>query len=47
MILEWIASGAGRDDILTAHPLLAAEDVKQALTYAARSVKNEVIVTVE
>ena len=47
MILEWIASGAGRDDILTSYPHLDAEDVEQALKYAARSVKNEVIVTVE
>lgn len=47
MILEWIASGAGRGDILTSHPHLTAEDVEQALKYAAQSVKNEVIVTAE
>ncbi|MCH8923362.1 MAG: DUF433 domain-containing protein [Planctomycetes bacterium] len=31
MILEWIASGAGRDDILKAYPQLTTEDVEQAL----------------
>jgi len=47
MILEWVASGGGRDDILEAHPHLSAEDVDQALKYAAKSVKNEVIVSTE
>lgn len=35
MILEWIASGATRDDILRKHPQLTAKDVEQALAYAA------------
>ncbi|MCC7350780.1 MAG: DUF433 domain-containing protein [Phycisphaerales bacterium] len=26
MILEWVASGAGRDDILRKHPHLSAAD---------------------
>jgi uncharacterized protein (DUF433 family) len=38
MILEWVASGATRDDILVRHPHLTAEDVEQALGYAAASI---------
>ena len=34
LILEWVASGASRDDILRKHPQLAADDVEQALGYA-------------
>ncbi len=45
MILEWIASGATRDDILRKHPHLTAEDVEQALGYAAASMQNEVLLT--
>ncbi|HEY2415593.1 MAG TPA: DUF433 domain-containing protein [Pirellulaceae bacterium] len=42
MILEWVASGASRDEILKRHPHLTAEDVEQALAYAAAAVRNEV-----
>jgi uncharacterized protein (DUF433 family) len=47
LILEWIASGATRDDILRKHAHLSAEDVGQALAYAAAAVRNEVLVTTE
>jgi len=47
MVMEWIALGASRDDILKAHPHLAAEDVQQAIGYAAQAVKNEVLTTAE
>jgi len=46
-ILEWIASGATRDDILQKHSHLNAEDVEQALAYAALAVRNEVLVAAE
>ena len=46
-ILEWIASGATRDDILRKHSQLSAQDVEQALAYAAAAVRNEVLVTAE
>ena len=46
-ILELAASGATRDDILRAYPHLAAEDVEEALQYAARFLKNEVLLTGE
>lgn len=47
MILEWIASGATRDDIVRKHPHLSAGDVEQALAYAASAVRNEILVSVE
>jgi uncharacterized protein (DUF433 family) len=43
MILEWVASGASREDILQRHPHLTAEDFEQALGYAAMAVRNEVL----
>jgi uncharacterized protein (DUF433 family) len=47
VILEWVASGATRDDILRKHPHLSAADVEQALAYAASAVRNEVLVAAE
>lgn len=47
IILEWVASGASRDDILRKHPHLTAEDIEQALAYAAASVRNEILLDVE
>ncbi len=47
MILEWVASGATRDDIVGKHPQLSAADVEQALAYAASAVRNDVVVTGE
>ncbi len=37
MILEWFASGASRDDIVKSYPQLSAEDVEQAINFAAQS----------
>jgi uncharacterized protein (DUF433 family) len=37
LILEWIASGATQAAILQHYPQLTAEDVEQALAYAAGS----------
>lgn len=45
MVLEWVASGATRDDILRQHPHLTSTDVEQALCYAAESTRNEVLLT--
>jgi uncharacterized protein (DUF433 family) len=46
MILEWLASGASIKDIVQAYPHLEEEGVKQALQYAARFIKNEVVIEV-
>jgi len=45
IVLEWFASGATRDQILTAYPHLHKEDIEQALGYAAAISKNEVLVS--
>jgi uncharacterized protein (DUF433 family) len=47
LILEWIASGATRDDILRKQAHLRPDDIEQALAYAAAAVRNEVLVTAE
>jgi uncharacterized protein (DUF433 family) len=47
IILEWIASGATRDDIVRKHPHLRVVDVGQASAYAAASVRNDVLVATE
>ena len=47
IILEWMASGANRDQIVSRHPHLTAQDVEQALAYAASSFKNDVLLTAE
>ncbi|MDD5468996.1 MAG: DUF433 domain-containing protein [Anaerolineales bacterium] len=46
-ILELFASGATRDDVLSAYPQLTPEAIEEALKYAAHSVKNEVILDVK
>lgn len=46
-ILELVASGACREDILKAYPHLSAEDVEETLRYAASSLGNDVIWTAE
>lgn len=46
-VLELLASGASRDKIVQAYPYLTPEDVEQALLYAARFLKNEVVLTAE
>ena len=47
LILEWIASGATREDIIRRHTHLTNEDIEQALGYAAAAMKNEVLLTTE
>ena len=47
LLLELVAQGASRADILKAYPHLAKEDVEQALRYAARFLENEVVITAE
>ncbi len=46
-ILELFASGATRDEILQAYPQLNVEAIEESLRYAARSIKNEIILTAE
>ncbi|MFL6194421.1 MAG: DUF433 domain-containing protein [Thermoanaerobaculia bacterium] len=46
-LLEVIAQGASRADILRAYPHLTPEDVEQAVRYAARFLENEVVISAE
>lgn len=46
-VLELIASGACREDILAAYPHLAEVDVEEAVRYAANFLSNEVLLTAE
>lgn len=47
MILEWVASGATRDDIISRYPHLTVADVEQSLGYAAAAMKNEILLTTQ
>jgi len=47
MILEWLGSGANREDIIARHPHLTAEDITQATGFAASSFRNDVVLTTE
>lgn len=46
-ILELVASGASRAEILHTYPHLSAEDVEQALRYAVEAMRNDVVLTAE
>jgi len=47
MIVGLVAAGRSTDEILTLYPYLAAEDIREALTYAAwRVEEREVPLTV-
>jgi len=46
-LLELVASGASRDDILNAYPHLTSEDVEEAMRYATHFLENEVLLTTE
>jgi len=46
-ILELFASGATKSEMLKAYPQLTAEAIEDALRYAARSVKNEILLDVK
>ena len=44
MILEWLGSGASRDEIVARHAHLTAEDIRQATEYAAAAFRNDIVV---
>ena len=43
-VLELLASGSSQDEILRDYPHLRGEDIHACLEYAARSLKNEILV---
>ncbi len=46
-ILELFASGATREDIIKSYPQLTPEAIQEALKYAAKSVRNEILLDVK
>lgn len=42
-VLELLASGATREEILAAFPQVSPEGLSAALSYAAQSMRNEVV----
>ncbi len=44
-ILELIASGASRADIVQAHPQLTGADVEQAVRFASEAMRHDVVMT--
>jgi uncharacterized protein (DUF433 family) len=46
-ILELIASGATREDILHGYPHLTAEGIEEAVRYASQFLANEVVISTE
>ncbi len=44
-ILELIASGGSIADIVRSYPFLTDEDVRQAVSFAAQSLKNDIYLT--
>jgi uncharacterized protein (DUF433 family) len=46
-ILELLASGATRAEIVKAYPELSEEDVAEAIRYAAQFMRNEILIAAE
>jgi uncharacterized protein (DUF433 family) len=46
-ILELMAGGATRDDILRSYPHLSAEGVEEAIRYASQFLANDIVISVE
>jgi uncharacterized protein (DUF433 family) len=46
-ILELIASGATRAEIVQAYPELSNEDIEESIRYAAQFMKNEILIAAE
>ena len=47
LILELLAAGMGVEDILKEYPELKEEDIRAALEYASKLLKNEVVLPLE
>ncbi len=47
LILEWLETGGSLESIAHKHPLLTPDLVREAIRYAARFLKNEVVIEVQ
>ena len=46
LIIDWLGTGGTAESITAKHPLLTTEFVLEAIRYAARFARNEIIVEV-
>ncbi len=46
LIMDWLGTGGSPASIATKHPLLTKELVMEAIRYAARFSKNEIVIEV-
>ena len=46
LIMEWLGTGGTLDSIAAKHPLLTPELVMEAIRYAARFAKNDIVIEV-
>ena len=44
IILEWLGSGASRDEIVAQYPHLTVADIQQATEFATAAFRNDVVV---
>ena len=47
LIMEWLGTGGTVETIAAKHPLLNADLVMEAIRYAARFAKNEIVIEVQ
>lgn len=47
LILEWLGTGGTPETIARKHPLLTPELVMEAIRYAARFSKNEIVIEIK
>jgi uncharacterized protein (DUF433 family) len=47
LIMEWLGTGGTPETIASKHPLLTPELVMEAIRYAARFSKNEIVIEVK
>lgn len=45
-ILGLLASGMSNEEIIKSHPILNEEGIRAVLSYAARALKNEIVIDV-
>jgi uncharacterized protein (DUF433 family) len=47
LIMEWLGTGGTVESIAAKHPLLTPDLVMEAIRYAARFAKNEIIIEIQ
>lgn len=47
LIMEWLATGGSVESIAAKHPLLTKDNVMEAIRYAARFSKNEIVIELQ